>query len=572
MLNLLSGILSGYGETALQLQKQQHDEEIARRSRRASVISQAIPGITDPSLHAEAVALLEEIVAGKGKKKGGLAGVLAALAGGQAEDTGQGAKVKEFITRPRQAVTEPGGTATLPEIPGMPPGVAATLPSEVTWPATQGTVKGPFPTPAESAAAAGTVAEAQARVGANVKAEIAGREARRLATEARGFGLTSPADIANYVRGHMVVPTGETAVAGTMPGDALIGRIATDVLGNPIEREKQYHVTRGPGGAVVSAYPATEPVTHVAGAEFSPDADSSTGYSRLMRDWRTGKIVSVERDVLPPAGWAPTVSTSQMVRFVQRGDDIVPVPVTTTTTRQKVTPTEGKPALPAVPGTGPPAATAAGAGKPGPVVGWRPLPEASRANLEMRKQAVGNSIPMVTRILANSKVLDSLISAGKIQMAISPNSELSVALSRGVPWTAEEVQLAADMQGLAEHINTLRSYLGAQGFRSREAFGALQAQRGNLLANPAITRAVMLNTMRALLSQNMAVDKTFARSTRTVPVPDRIAVEGYTMLAHGDLERAKQLMKEDGYDVAAVSVPTSGQGHAHPNPFPRPNQ
>jgi len=393
MPDLLSGILSGYGETTLKLQQQEQEQEMERRRRRLSIISQALPNITDPSLHAEAVALAEELATGKGKKKGGLGAILAALAGGQPGDIGQGEKLKEFMMRPRQATVAPGGTATLPEIPGMPPGVAATLPSEVTWPPTQGTITGPFPTPAESAAAATTVTEAQARAGADVKADLAAREARRLATEARGFGLTSPADIANYVRGHMVVPTGTTAVAGTMPGTALVGQIPADALGNPIDPNKEYHITRGPGGNVASVYPATEAPTHVAGGEFSPDADSSTGFSRLMRDWRTGKIVSVQRDILPPAGWAPTVSTTRSVRFVQQPDGtMVAVPVTTTSTRAKVMPGAGAAAtgLPPIPGVGPGAPTGAGAGvgQPLGVVGRRPMVVAVKKDIANVKLAL----------------------------------------------------------------------------------------------------------------------------------------------------------------------------------------
>jgi hypothetical protein len=197
---------------------------------------------------------------------------------------------------------------------------------------------------------------------------VATREAQRLAAEARGIGLTNPADIANYVRGHMVIPTATTAVAGTVPGAALTGQLPTDTLGNPIDPKQDYHVTRRPDGTVASAYPAAE-ATRVAGAEFMPDADSKTGFSRLMRDWRSGKIVDVQRDVLPPAGWAPTVSITQSIRLVQQLDGSwIPVPVTSTTTRGKALPGAGGATLPPVPTGG-----GARIGQPGEPIGHKPL-------------------------------------------------------------------------------------------------------------------------------------------------------------------------------------------------------
>jgi len=382
MLNVLAGILKGYGGTMLDLQGKDAQQEIERRRARLQIIAQAIPNITDPSLHAEAVALAEELAAGKGKKKGGLAGFLSALTGGQAGDIGQGEKLKEFMGRPREAMVRPPATVPgpgLPSIPGLLPGE----PTQTTIPGVSEQVRGPFPTPTEQIQQRAALTEAEARVQADVKGDVAAREAKRLADEARGLGLMNPADIANYVRGHMVIPTATTAVAGTVPGAALAGQLATDALGNPIDPKQDYRVTRRPDGTVASAYPAAE-ATHIVAGDFTPDIDSTTGVSRFLRDSRTGKNVGVQRNVLPPSGWAPSVSTTQSIRLVQQADGtIVAVPVTSTTTRERQFPTgapqgagAGAPptgtrpraALPPVPGMPP-------STQPQEIVGEKPRPE-----------------------------------------------------------------------------------------------------------------------------------------------------------------------------------------------------
>ena len=384
MLNVLAGILKGYGGTMLDLQGKDAQQEIERRRARLQIIAQAIPNITDPSLHAEAVSLAEELAAGKGKKKGGLAGFLSALTGGQPGDIGQGEKLKEFMARPREAMVRPPATVPgpgLPSIPGLLPGE----PTQTTIPGVSEQVRGPFPTPTEQIQQRAALTEAEARVQADVKGDVAAREAKRLADEARGLGLMNPADIANYVRGHMVIPTATTAVAGTVPGAALAGQLATDALGNPIDPKQDYRVTRRPDGTVASAYPAAE-ATHIVAGDFTPDVESTTGFSRFLRDSRTGKNVGVQRNVLPPSGWAPSVSTTQSIRLVQQLDGSwVPVPVTSTTTRGK--------ALPGAAGTTPglpPLPTAGGAriGQPGEPIGHKPLVVAVKRDIGNIKLAL----------------------------------------------------------------------------------------------------------------------------------------------------------------------------------------
>lgn len=367
MLNVLAGILKGYGGTMLDLEGKEAQQELERRRARLQIITQAIPNITDPSLHAEAISLAEELATGKGKKKGGLAGFLSALTGGQAGDIGQGEKLKEFMARPREATVRPTATAPGPGLPPI-PGILPGQPTEVTIPAATGEVRGPFPTPTEQIQQRAALTEAEARAGAGVKGEVASREAQRLAAEARTIGLTNPADIANYVRGHMVIPTAITAVAGTVPGAALAGQLPTDTLGNPIDPNQDYRVTRRPDGTVASAYPASE-ATRVVAGDFTPDVESTTGFSRFLRDSRTGRNVGVQRNVLPPSGWAPTVSTTQSIRLVQQLDGTwVPVPVTSTTTRGKAVPgAEGTTLLPL------PTAGGARVGQPGEPIGRKPL-------------------------------------------------------------------------------------------------------------------------------------------------------------------------------------------------------
>jgi hypothetical protein len=133
------------------------------------------------------------------------------------------------------------------------------------------------------------------------------------------------------------------------------------------------------------------------------------------------------------------------------------------------------------------------------IVGARPLTPEQVITNGQKLGALDSTIELVQRVQKNMGLLNSLIAAKKIEMQIDPHQGIfKAAVNRNVPMSPEEAQLAGDFASLMEHINTLRGPLGATGFRGEEAFSALQAQRGQLIANPAVTSQVLANTLKAL--------------------------------------------------------------------------
>jgi hypothetical protein len=70
--------------------------------------------------------------------------------------------------------------------------------------------------------------------------------------------------------------------------------------------------------------------------------------------------------------------------------------------------------------------------------------------------------------------------------------------------TPEESTFAANFQNMTEDINLLRAPLGATGFRSEQAFEALQAQRGRLTQNPDVFKKVLEGTIASMESLRQA--------------------------------------------------------------------
>lgn len=112
--------------------------------------------------------------------------------------------------------------------------------------------------------------------------------------------------------------------------------------------------------------------------------------------------------------------------------------------------------------------------------------------------AVNGAMTAVDDIMNNSSVLKNLASAGKISMVIDPQGNLQSLVSRAVPLTDQEAKVASAFSHLTESINTLRGPLGATGFRGPEAWGALQGQRGNPMANMKVTLGILGRTKKAL--------------------------------------------------------------------------
>lgn len=168
---------------------------------------------------------------------------------------------------------------------------------------------------------------------------------------------------------------------------------ATDAMGNALPKDSFARVRLMPDGT--REYYVE---TGTTSGQIMPDKESPTGFSRVIFD-RLGNEVSRAKGATPPAGYVPTTTTSQGVRFVPQPDNtIAAVPVTTTTTRQKNLPGGQGPAnaLPPVPGTqaqpagqsAPAMRPGAGAGQPGNVVGGKPLPTPVKKDVGSVKQAL----------------------------------------------------------------------------------------------------------------------------------------------------------------------------------------
>lgn len=131
-----------------------------------------------------------------------------------------------------------------------------------------------------------------------------------------------------------------------------------------------------------------------------------------------------------------------------------------------------------------------------------PIPPAMQQKVQEGFVARNSAISIIDDIMKNRSVLDSLLSSGKIAIASNPDG--TGVLSRAAALTDQEAKVAGDFQQLIEHANLLRGPLGATGFRGKEAWGALQAQRGRPMADPRITAQVMMGMRSRLVGLNSA--------------------------------------------------------------------
>lgn len=127
-------------------------------------------------------------------------------------------------------------------------------------------------------------------------------------------------------------------------------------------------------------------------------------------------------------------------------------------------------------------------------------PEQSLSNEQKLKQ-YGIAIDRIKNVMNSLPILNSIIDAGKLSMQMSTDGFLKAVVNRDMKLTPAEANLVGDMQTLTEDINLLRGPLGATGFRGPEAFSALQAQKGQLLARPDVTKRVLANTLQAMQGQ-----------------------------------------------------------------------
>lgn len=196
------------------------------------------------------------------------------------------------------------------------------------------------------------------------------------------------------------------------------------------------------------------------------------------------------------------------------------------------------------------------------VLGWMqkhqlqpalPVPPGMQQKIQESFVARNSAIDLIDDIMANKKVLDSLLSAGKIAVASNPDG--SGVLQRTADLNDQEARVAGDFSQLIEHANLLRGPLGATGFRGREAWGALQAQRGKPLGDTRITSQVLTGMRQRLVGLNTA-DKMVlgGGGMNTAPATGGRVLSRATIdqaaRDHGvDPAEAERQAREQGYDI-----------------------
>jgi hypothetical protein len=129
----------------------------------------------------------------------------------------------------------------------------------------------------------------------------------------------------------------------------------------------------------------------------------------------------------------------------------------------------------------------------------------------------------MTSIQSKLHLLDSMMESGKLNLELDSNGLVRALVNRALPLTPAEAEFIGDFRTMMEDINLLRGPMGATGFRGPEAWAALQAQRGQLLAHPEVTRQVLKNSIAALKNQQQPLDKSFGQAAGQ-SAPTRVRV------------------------------------------------
>jgi len=178
---------------------------------------------------------------------------------------------------------------------------------------------------------------------------------------------------------------------------------------------------------------------------------------------------------------------------------------------------------------------------------------------------MGTTSSMLSDLLAPESIaaINSLSNRLRIKMATSSSSAaqlISSTLSGLDPFISDTERKVVDLfsgikNNLKEHIQVMRTPLGAAGFRSLEAFFSLQAQAGDMLSRPEITKIVMENSLKTVLTIQAAYRYSLYYSYKTQGysnvnnIPDAETKTQY-LLAYGtNPEAALAAMRRDGYTV-----------------------
>lgn len=189
-------------------------------------------------------------------------------------------------------------------------------------------------------------------------------------------------------------------------------------------------------------------------------------------------------------------STTQSLRSIQtndaNGNPITRLePVSATRTRGAATgvpPVSGNSTAPHAPG-------------PGPKEFEKPFTPEQMVRHEQQLGQYKIAVDRMSQIQKDLPLLNSLLNSGKLNLELDSSGLIKALINRAMPMTESEERFIGNFRTMMEDINLLRGPMGATGFRGPEAWAALQAQRGQLLARPGITKQVLANSIQALKAQ-----------------------------------------------------------------------
>jgi hypothetical protein len=176
----------------------------------------------------------------------------------------------------------------------------------------------------------------------------------------------------------------------------------------------------------------------------------------------------------------------------------------------------------------------------------RPLTRYQRDRLYESEATLRQTLERAYGVLQRSDMLDNMLTAGKLEIAINPSRPYQLITRIVGNLSPAEAQLAADFTSLKEDIQKMRTPMGGAGFRSLEAFMALQAQRGSMLGSPAITKAVLRNSIKVFLSLRGVAQNTLAEDIGETSVADDLTILMY-LDAYGNEADGSRAMRLDGY-------------------------
>lgn len=128
--------------------------------------------------------------------------------------------------------------------------------------------------------------------------------------------------------------------------------------------------------------------------------------------------------------------------------------------------------------------------------------------LTQRKTALDNTIRIMDDIEKDADLLQKLPGASLTDLAENPGSisRLAGFFTSAADKTRID-RLAGNIRSLQEHINVMRSPLGATGFRGEQGWQALQSQGVRIMGEPGVNKQVLENSKRVLSSLSDATDR-----------------------------------------------------------------